>query len=490
MTQAERLDALEALGYAPREAAFLVLAALHSGYFLCRQFRHFARIHDGKATTVFTDKLLTNHHASCQRVAYHTDLFHVGAKRVYAELDEPDNRHRRPRSALAVKTKLMALDYVLAHPADEFLATERERVAYFIERQQLTHQVLPTKTYRGRQTTTRRCFVDKSPIAIARPGVSPLPPTFGYVDPGEATLAGFETYLEQYQPLLQALPSAHVLYIADRRGRWVDAEAVFRRVWKRAGTYQQSWINQLLRYFRARALYERRVAGQITTEALDHVRDGRAAFSSPRVEDLFARWCHDGDASLRAALDAERQQLAVRPITFGTWCADLTTTYLAASGTRRRRRNVSPARHDRERRLHPMRHPMLHAQRPRNPRGRRDSARRPLPTKPVAGVGFGAGATPVIGDAPSIPCGVAPAPDMRGWKNQLQVCARVRERISHRESRVAGERQQSKPVPSILLTRGPSVRPGLAPIDRQISTGDASTDHEKLEAMPFASIPC
>ena len=37
----ERIARLEELGYTEREAAFLVLAALHSGYFLRRQYQEF-----------------------------------------------------------------------------------------------------------------------------------------------------------------------------------------------------------------------------------------------------------------------------------------------------------------------------------------------------------------------------------------------------------------------------------------------------------------
>jgi len=48
----------------------------------------------------------------------------------------------------------------------------------------------------------------------------------------------------------------------------------------------------------------------------------------------------------------------------------MTTTCLAASGRRQRLRNVPLTRHDRERHLHLMRHPMRHALRPWNARGR------------------------------------------------------------------------------------------------------------------------
>jgi hypothetical protein len=44
MTASERMAAVETLGYTPREDRFLTIAALHSGYFLRRQFTAFAGV--------------------------------------------------------------------------------------------------------------------------------------------------------------------------------------------------------------------------------------------------------------------------------------------------------------------------------------------------------------------------------------------------------------------------------------------------------------
>ena len=41
MTNSDRINVLEQLGYSEREAAFLNLAALHGGYFLRRQYCEF-----------------------------------------------------------------------------------------------------------------------------------------------------------------------------------------------------------------------------------------------------------------------------------------------------------------------------------------------------------------------------------------------------------------------------------------------------------------
>jgi hypothetical protein len=284
---------------------------------------HFAGTGSGAAATVFTTKLLANKHGLATRVGRHTELYHVSGKAVYVALDEPDNRHRRRRSPLAIKAKLMALDYVLAHPQDTFLATERERVAYFTDRWQIDRQVLPAKQYRGPRSETIRFFVDKYPIAIAR-GTDPTAdgPTFCYIDPGEASLGGFDTYLQQYERLWLALPAARVVYVGDHHGSAPGAQVIFERFWRRTGAREASLTDRLLAYFHVRAVYERRMPGAISKEMLDRVRDGRAEFAGPRIDALFERWCREGDASIRATSEAEDRSIRARAITLSTWVAE------------------------------------------------------------------------------------------------------------------------------------------------------------------------
>jgi len=61
------LDALEAAGYTEAEARFLYIVATHSGYFVARQFLAFQRVHWGKRTTVFWNKLERLKHARIER---------------------------------------------------------------------------------------------------------------------------------------------------------------------------------------------------------------------------------------------------------------------------------------------------------------------------------------------------------------------------------------------------------------------------------------
>ena len=50
---------------------------------------------------------------------------------MYEAIGEPDNRHRRPLPLSRAVERLMVLDAVLGQRDLQWLATEREKVAYF-----------------------------------------------------------------------------------------------------------------------------------------------------------------------------------------------------------------------------------------------------------------------------------------------------------------------------------------------------------------------
>jgi hypothetical protein len=208
---AVRCQALEMLGYTARQAQFLVLVALHGGYFLRRQYVAFTGTPHGQATVRFLAHAVAREHVSILPYGRQGHVFHLFARPLYAAIGEEDNRNRRPAEWDAVIRKLMTVDFVLTHPTARFLATEEEKVALLRERL-IPSVVWPHRSYAPRRPsgrTTTRYFVDKMPwyqegeddrIWIA------------YVD-AERTLQGFETFLEQYRALLASVPSG-VTYVA------------------------------------------------------------------------------------------------------------------------------------------------------------------------------------------------------------------------------------------------------------------------------------
>src|ERR1039457_3697106 len=110
LTNQERIQALQRLGYAARESAFLCPAALHGGYFLRRQYSQFLSQSPGGSAAALIEKVLDNGHAKGTTYATNTHIYHLSARPFYAALGQEDNRNRRLRQPATIKNKLMGLD--------------------------------------------------------------------------------------------------------------------------------------------------------------------------------------------------------------------------------------------------------------------------------------------------------------------------------------------------------------------------------------------
>jgi hypothetical protein len=67
---------------------------------------------------------------------------------------------RRPHGLGYVKTKLLSLDFILQNPANSYLATEQEKLDYFVHQLNIPPPDLPAKIYRSvkaKTETVRSC---------------------------------------------------------------------------------------------------------------------------------------------------------------------------------------------------------------------------------------------------------------------------------------------------------------------------------------------
>jgi len=221
MTNEERVRALRRFGYEMEEAQFLCIAALHGGYFLRRQFLAFIGGTKGWKDVALVNKLKANQHCRITMYRHNRIVFHLSAKPLYDAVGERDNRNRRERQPSTIKKKLMGLDFVLDHPEYQYLATEREKLDYFLGKLKLSPENLPTRWYqspRGRGSTAKH-FVDKYPMVLAVAlGETASVVHFSYVDEGLQSTDGFATFLAQYSRLLEVLADWRVIYIAQHHG--------------------------------------------------------------------------------------------------------------------------------------------------------------------------------------------------------------------------------------------------------------------------------
>jgi len=282
-----QLEGLHLLGYTKRESDFLFLVATHSGYFTNRQFKSFAQTESGSVSHAFIRKLLERKHATYHRYRSGGRVYHLFARKVYQAIERENLRTRKKHELEYVKTRLVALDFVLAHPQHRYLETEAEKVGFFEKEYNVGREALPVKLYRARKSAevTPRYFVDRFPVFLNR-GSAPAVPTFTYVDSGAVTLDGFATHLRAYLGLFQAVRRFELLYIAPTTRLFQAAESEFHHVLY--GGREQSKCASLLQYFRLRKAWDAKE--RVASADVVLLKEAQGRYAARNFEELYERW--------------------------------------------------------------------------------------------------------------------------------------------------------------------------------------------------------
>src|SRR6266571_7965790 len=304
MTPLERIEGLQNFGYDLEEARFLCTAALHSGFFLRRQFLSFINGMKGWKDVALLNKLKANGHCRVTFFQHSRMVYHLSAKPLYEALGEKDNRNRREHQPSTIKNKIMGLDYVLEHPDHHYLATEREKLDYFVHTRTIAPEDLPTRLYsspHGHDPKAKH-FVESYPIFLPAPGEGAAAPVhFCYVDEGLQTTDRFATYLNQYRRLFAALGDFHVIYTAESPRLFASAERIFEKfvMFVFGSPYPGDPEQQrILAYFQRRRQYENQDYSDFDTAALIRFREEKKRFAGEPYEALYTQWKAGDLASL------------------------------------------------------------------------------------------------------------------------------------------------------------------------------------------------
>lgn len=304
MTHDARLTALQRRGYTRRQADFLALVLVHSGYFLRRQHAAFLGVVDGSRTTDFIRALVTRHLARRQVYAGQTQVYHAVSPSLYDAIGEANSRLRRAAEPAVITQRLMTLDVLIAHRHMPCLGTEREKVDFFTEVFSVPRHDLPGRLYQSDRpgvAPTIRHFVDRVPILVGGDTT-----TFVYV-PGWAPLGVFAAFLNAYTLLLQQVPRSRVLFctadagVVDRARRMCERRFAARETGSSADVRQE-----VLAHFQARQRFELRQFRSFTDTERDQLRRDLERFSGPAYEQWYTQWRLDGDAA--PAPDASQTQ--------------------------------------------------------------------------------------------------------------------------------------------------------------------------------------
>ena len=283
------LDALKELGYTETEARFLYIVGTHSGYFASQQYLNFAEVKRGYRSDALTRKLLNNKHAAPEIQRKNARIYHLFSRKVYSAIGKENIRNRRDHEFQFIKTRLLALDFILANQRHDYFETETDKVRYFCEALGVEKHALPTKLYLGTRnpSITPRYFVDKFPMFLPAITGSPVV-TFTYVAPEAENLIAFVTYLQTYLPLFRSLKHFNFIFISPCEPLLPKARAIFLSLVK--GPLETPQATEITRYFRVRKLWESRQFTALKTEDIEFLSEATRRFSSERIQQLYKGW--------------------------------------------------------------------------------------------------------------------------------------------------------------------------------------------------------
>ena len=307
MTAFQR-EGLQLLGYTKRESEFLFLVATHSGYFTSRQYRFFSQTESGSVLQDFVRKLLDRKHASYHAYRSGGRVYHLFSRKVYQAI-ERENLLSWKHELAYIKTRLIALDFVLEYSQNHYLETEAEKLAFFEKQCSVGRETLPVRLYKVRRSadSTPRYFVDRFPMFVDRLSTPPVV-TFTYVDPEAVTLDSFATHMRAYLGLFQALPRLEFIYVAPTSRLFEAAKTEFHHHLNRIREHRGS--TNVLDYFRVRTAWERKE--RVASADVVLLKEAQTRYAGHKFEKLYEEWCRGAIAETELTQRAEQAAPSVK----------------------------------------------------------------------------------------------------------------------------------------------------------------------------------
>lgn len=279
------ISSLESIGYAAREASFLYLVAVHSGYFLRRQYYRFAGREGGTLVAQLLKKATQRQHIHVIECGHGWHIYHLTSKPVYEALGRRDSQNRRIKGDAHIKSRLMVLDFILASLGTNLLENAASKVDFFTAQCGVSRELLP-RTHVERPMY----FPDGFPILVTNAGI----PQFTFFDEGQITATRFERFLKQYQPLFKALGEFELIYVADAESSPVRAAAMFNRFLpadrlRGVTSTTPLGVEHFLEYLAASQCYEAK--GRVTSvRDLEVLCEGEHLYTTLEHRALQAAW--------------------------------------------------------------------------------------------------------------------------------------------------------------------------------------------------------
>ncbi|HLZ42563.1 MAG TPA: hypothetical protein VKQ11_16460 [Candidatus Sulfotelmatobacter sp.] len=293
----EAIAALTQFGYTPREAEFLYIVAVHSGFFVQRQFMQFVDVAGRGPATYFLKKAIQKKHVREHLPDRGTQkIYHLFSRSIYAALGNENSRHRKQgRYGLLEKAavRVLGLDFVLSHLDCQFLEEDTDKVSYFAEEKHVSVDALPAKIFRGQTgAETRRYFVEKFPIVVSG-DASASPTNFTYIEDDIRSLQTFAAFIQRYQALFGSLGgSFKVTFVSTSTKSFSSAREVFTRAF--SGTGREREQRHLVTFFKLRKMAEEKRFKELAHRDVIEWQRGLKRYSDAKYESQYQSWKQTG----------------------------------------------------------------------------------------------------------------------------------------------------------------------------------------------------
>ena len=277
----DKIDKLCTFGYTEVEARFLYLVAMHSGYFTVRQFLDFAHAKSGKRNARLVEKLFGLGHASARRYNRRSVVFQLRSRQVYAAIEKDHLRNRREHELLHIKARLLALDFILAHPQEQYFETAEDKRRYFIDRFKIDESLFSPASAKRPGIS----FSDRFPLCVAYAPPEYMPVvTFTYIDPQRLRLDAYIAHLRTYRPLFRRLPGFQFVYISTSSSFHNEAAELFSFLVAGKG------LPDLVRYFDYQTKWDRKQYGLLEESEVLFMSEAKKRFTGPSIATLYYLW--------------------------------------------------------------------------------------------------------------------------------------------------------------------------------------------------------
>jgi hypothetical protein len=306
-------------GYTEREASFLYLVGVHSGYFLRRQFLTFIKREDGAMVQRFLEKSVEREHVHPIEYAAGRHIYHLRSKLIYRVLGQEDSQNRRTKGDRQIKARLMQVDYLLDHFGERFLETAQQKLAFFHEKLGIAPDALPQTRYGRNETSVY--FPDRFPVAVKQePSHAAATVTLVFIDDGMRSISAFVGWLEKHASFLGVLHRAEVIYAADNSRNFDAADREFLR-WFPPSTATKELprgLEHFLSYLKIRTRYDKGT-GMFPIEDARVLDEGNKLYTSLAQQGWLSSWKNGlvSQEKIRAFYEPQMKQIAFRGYLLG-----------------------------------------------------------------------------------------------------------------------------------------------------------------------------